>query len=56
MPQMMPLNWFYLYLLFLFTYLIFLIMIYYNQMPSFSNSNNLIPKMLKLNNLFAWKW
>nr|YP_010586085.1 ATP synthase F0 subunit 8 [Ceraclea indistincta]UZZ43821.1 ATP synthase F0 subunit 8 [Ceraclea indistincta] len=56
MPQMMPLNWFYLYLLFFFTFLIFLIMIYYNQMPMISNSNNLSSKFIKLNNIFFWKW
>nr|YP_010585981.1 ATP synthase F0 subunit 8 [Adicella ragma]UZZ43717.1 ATP synthase F0 subunit 8 [Adicella ragma] len=52
MPQMMPLNWLFLYFMFLMTYAMFIYMNFY--ITSFNNKNNLL--LMNKKNYMLWKW
>nr|QYL70177.1 ATP synthase F0 subunit 8 [Taxonus zhangi] len=54
MPQMFPLNWIFLWIFFIFIFLIFNIMSYYNFKVSFSKPKKFFPsnKLIQIN----WKW
>nr|YP_010240636.1 ATP synthase F0 subunit 8 [Aleochara postica]QTG39873.1 ATP synthase F0 subunit 8 [Aleochara postica] len=51
MPQMAPLNWLFLFLMFTITFMIFNSMNYFSMMYSFK-----IKKFLKSKKLLNWKW
>nr|QAX91184.1 ATP synthase F0 subunit 8 [Parrhinotermes sp. B MW-2019] len=53
MPQMMPMQWMILYMLFLMTYLLFNIMVYYMHTTT---SKKLITKNYISINTLNWKW
>nr|YP_009695043.1 ATP synthase F0 subunit 8 [Emeia pseudosauteri]QEJ81581.1 ATP synthase F0 subunit 8 [Emeia pseudosauteri] len=50
MPQMAPMNWYYLFLLFIFIVLMINMMIYFNKIYENNNKN------IKKNIQFKWKW
>nr|YP_010578703.1 ATP synthase F0 subunit 8 [Mandarinia regalis]UZP46667.1 ATP synthase F0 subunit 8 [Mandarinia regalis] len=54
MPQMMPINWMFSFILFISIFLMFNIINYYtfNYSPNFKNLSNFLPPK---NNLI-WKW
>nr|QLY90087.1 ATP synthase F0 subunit 8 [Ylodes simulans] len=52
MPQMMPLNWLMLYLMFIIIFLLFIMIIYYLFSPSIPHKLSYKQKSLILN----WKW
>nr|YP_009350510.1 ATP synthase F0 subunit 8 [Macrotermes falciger]AQP27234.1 ATP synthase F0 subunit 8 [Macrotermes falciger] len=52
MPQMMPMEWMMLYMMFLITFLMFNIMNYFNQSPNKQKSSKSIITSNKMN----WKW
>nr|QNV49140.1 ATP synthase F0 subunit 8 [Drino sp. PH-2020] len=54
MPQMAPINWLSLFIIFSMTFLMFNMMNYYSFIPSMPKSN-LIFKMNTINS-FKWKW
>nr|YP_010138709.1 ATP synthase F0 subunit 8 [Compsilura concinnata]QQJ94226.1 ATP synthase F0 subunit 8 [Compsilura concinnata] len=54
MPQMSPINWLSLFIIFSMTFLMFNVMNYYIFMPMMPKSN-LINKS-KLNKSLNWKW
>nr|YP_010713095.1 ATP synthase F0 subunit 8 [Meromyza saltatrix]WDA93961.1 ATP synthase F0 subunit 8 [Meromyza saltatrix] len=53
MPQMAPINWLFLFLMFSMIFLLFNMMNYYSIIPSSPKLNLL--KMMKTNSL-NWKW
>nr|AQP28251.1 ATP synthase F0 subunit 8 [Microtermes sp. BDIT8-M2B] len=53
MPQMMPMEWMMLYIMFLATFLMFNIMNYFNQPPSKTTTTN---KKMVTTNKMNWKW
>nr|UJG45121.1 ATP synthase F0 subunit 8 [Tachinidae sp.] len=53
MPQMAPLSWLSLFIMFLITFMIFNMMNYYS-FKSLTPKSNLT--FLKVNNPFNWKW
>nr|UJG45400.1 ATP synthase F0 subunit 8 [Athripsodes cinereus] len=55
MPQMMPLNWLFLFILFTMTFTMFLTMTYYYFYPSFSLMTPFMTNKSFKNN-FNWKW
>nr|YP_006503990.1 ATP synthase F0 subunit 8 [Macrotermes subhyalinus]AFM92490.1 ATP synthase F0 subunit 8 [Macrotermes subhyalinus] len=52
MPQMMPMEWMMLYMMFLITFLMFNIMNYFNQSPNSQEKN----KSTITSNKMNWKW
>nr|YP_010231158.1 ATP synthase F0 subunit 8 [Paralimna concors]QSV37201.1 ATP synthase F0 subunit 8 [Paralimna concors] len=52
MPQMAPMGWLSLFLIFFFTFLLFNMMNYFSFMPVSSQSNKFSYK----SNSFNWKW
>nr|YP_009350861.1 ATP synthase F0 subunit 8 [Pseudacanthotermes militaris]AQP27965.1 ATP synthase F0 subunit 8 [Pseudacanthotermes militaris] len=52
MPQMMPMEWTMLYIMFLMTFLMFNIMNYFNQSPDKKTTN----KENISTNKMTWKW
>nr|QNE85469.1 ATP synthase F0 subunit 8 [Nanna flavipes] len=54
MPQMAPISWLNLFIIFSITFVIFNMMNYYSYMPSMPKSN-LINKTQQINS-FNWKW
>nr|WON65858.1 ATP synthase F0 subunit 8 [Macrotermes subhyalinus] len=52
MPQMMPMEWMMLYMMFLITFLMFNIMNYFNQSPNKQESS----KSTITSNKMNWKW
>nr|YP_010586423.1 ATP synthase F0 subunit 8 [Oecetis caucula]UZZ44211.1 ATP synthase F0 subunit 8 [Oecetis caucula] len=53
MPQMMPLNWLYLFISFSMIFLFFITLNYYAYNPYITHNNLLV----KINNFkFNWKW
>nr|WAU48174.1 ATP synthase F0 subunit 8 [Abrota ganga] len=55
MPQMMPINWIFSLIFFIFIFIIFNVMNYFIFNYKINNFNNLNNKWLKKNNFF-WKW
>nr|YP_010238574.1 ATP synthase F0 subunit 8 [Cephenemyia stimulator]QTE20631.1 ATP synthase F0 subunit 8 [Cephenemyia stimulator] len=53
MPQMSPINWLSLFIIFSITFVIFNMMNYFNFFPSTPKSH--FPKN-KINNSMNWKW
>nr|YP_010626518.1 ATP synthase F0 subunit 8 [Hirtodrosophila subflavohalterata]WBK17654.1 ATP synthase F0 subunit 8 [Hirtodrosophila subflavohalterata] len=53
MPQMAPISWLILFIIFSLTFILFCSMNYYSYMPSLPKSNEL--KSSQLNSM-SWKW
>nr|YP_010586007.1 ATP synthase F0 subunit 8 [Anisocentropus kawamurai]UZZ43743.1 ATP synthase F0 subunit 8 [Anisocentropus kawamurai] len=53
MPQMLPLNWLFLYIFFILLYIFFLKLNYFSYKPFFLKNNN---NIIFLNNKLNWKW
>nr|YP_002364604.1 ATP synthase F0 subunit 8 [Pedetontus silvestrii]ACC60218.1 ATP synthase F0 subunit 8 [Pedetontus silvestrii] len=53
MPQMSPLNWLLLFIIFFTTYITFLILNYFNKYPM--NISNIQLKLIK-STFLIWKW
>nr|WID87032.1 ATP synthase F0 subunit 8 [Carausius sp.] len=51
MPQMAPMNWIYIYILFITILLMYMSKMYFNKMTTMTNTDN---KIIKSNNY--WKW
>nr|YP_010625950.1 ATP synthase F0 subunit 8 [Sininocellia chikun]WBK02696.1 ATP synthase F0 subunit 8 [Sininocellia chikun] len=52
MPQMAPMNWFFLYVLFIIIFILFMTKNYYFLMNNFKSMNYLSKKF----NKNSWKW
>nr|WKU84074.1 ATP synthase F0 subunit 8 [Paramixogaster sp.] len=51
MPQMAPMNWLFLFLMFSLTFIMFNIINYFNYFPTYYSS-----KKMKINKSLNWKW